>query len=163
VNEILSGASDNGADTQMFNLADMDITPCTGCKTCKKNGICILDDDMQKLYDEIQNSDAIVLGSPIYMWQVTAQTKAFVDRLYAFIKPDFNTRLNGEKKLVLAFTQGNPDADMFNSYFDYLTKMFGFLAYNVENTIVAAGTADKSDILSQEDVLKTARQIGKNL
>ncbi len=163
VNEIISGASDNGADTQMFNLADMDIAPCKGCKTCKKDGICILDDDMQKLYAEIQGSDAIVLGSPIYMWEMTAQTKAFVDRLYPFIKPDFSTRLNGEKKLILAFTQGNPNAEMFNFYFDYLAKKFSFLAFNVEKTIVAAGTAEKSDILSQKDILKTAKQIGKNL
>ncbi len=163
VNEILSGAADNGADTQLFDLAEMNIAPCTGCYECKKNGACILDDDMQKLYEQIQSSDAIVLGSPVYMWEMTAQTKAFVDRLYAFVNPDFSTRLNGEKKLVLAFTQANPDAEMFNFYFDYLAKKFGFLKYNVVDTIVAAGTRERSDIFAREDILKTAKQIGKDL
>ncbi|MEL4304632.1 flavodoxin family protein [Methanococcoides sp. LMO-2] len=163
VKEILSGASDNGADVQIFNLAKMNVAPCIGCYACKKDGTCILDDDMQKLYDEIQASDVIVLGSPIYMWEMTAQAKSFVDRLCAFIKPDFSTRLNGEKKLILAFTQGNPDSEMFNFYFEYLAKMFGFLAFNVEETIVVTGTVERSDILSQEFILETARQMGKDL
>jgi multimeric flavodoxin WrbA len=43
---------------------------------------------MQELYGEIQNADVVVLGSPVYMWQMTAQTKLFVDRLTAFLTPD---------------------------------------------------------------------------
>ena len=97
------------------------------------------------------------------MWQVTAQTKTFLDRLVLFLKPDFTSRLNGPKGLVLAFTQGNPDVNAFKTYFDYLENLFSFLHYDVRGTIVAAGTRQEDDILKQADVLEKARDMGMRL
>jgi len=163
VKEILAGAEENGAETKAINLAKLEIKPCKACYACKEEGICVIDDEMQPLYDEIQAADAIVIGSPIYMWEITAQTKLFVDRLMSFIKPDFSTRLNGNKKLVFAFTQGNPDPASFKPYFEYMEKLFGFLHFDVQGSIVAAGTHEKDDILQQAEVLEKAKEIGKKL
>lgn len=163
VHAILDGAAEHGAEKSFFKLADMDISGCKSCYTCKTKGRCVIEDDMQALYDEIQASDAIVLGSPVYMWQVTAQTKLFMDRLIAFIAPDFSTRLNGPKKLILAYTQGNPDEKSFQTYFEYMEKLFAFLHFDVKATLAATGTRDKNDILGQADLLDTARTIGADL
>jgi multimeric flavodoxin WrbA len=163
VKTILHGAEANGAETRHYKVARMNISPCFGCMDCRESGICIHEDDMTPLYDEIQSSDAIVIGSPVYMWQVTAQTKTFLDRLVLFLKPDFSSRLKGPKGLVLAFTQGNPDVNAFKTYFDYLEKLFSFLHYDVRGTIVAAGTRQEDDILKQADVLEKARGIGMRL
>jgi multimeric flavodoxin WrbA len=163
VKTILQGAEANGAETRHYKVARMNISPCFGCMDCRESGICIHEDDMTPLYDEIQSSDAIVIGSPVYMWQVTAQTKTFMDRLVLFIKPDFSTRFKGPKELILAFTQGNPDMQAFRTYFDYLEKLFSFLHYDVMGTIVAAGTRQENDILQQAEVLEKARQMGRSL
>lgn len=163
VNAILEGAAENGAETKVYNLSKMDINPCKGCMTCKIEGKCVIDDDMQQLYDEIQAADAVVLGSPLYMWEVTAQTKLFIDRLIAFINLDFSTRLNLPKKLFLAYTQGNPDPNNFKQYFDYMEGLFSFLHFDVQGSIVAAGTSNPGDILQQADVLAKAKEIGKSL
>ena len=163
VKAILQGAEANGAETRHYKVAGMNISPCLGCMDCRESGICIHEDDMTPLYDEIQSSDAMVIGSPVYMWQVSAQTKTFLDRLVLFIKPDFSSRLNGPKGLVLAFTQGNPDVHAFKTYFDYLENLFSFLHYDVKGTIVAAGTKQENDILQQADVLERAREIGMSL
>ena len=163
VKSILQGAEANGAETRHYKVARMNISPCLGCMDCRESGICIHEDDMTPLYDEIQSSNAIVIGSPVYMWQVNAQTKTFLDRLVLFVKPDFSSRLNGPKGLVLAFTQGNPDAHAFKTYFDYLERLFSFLHYDVVETIVAAGTRQENDILQQPEVLEKARGIGMSL
>ena len=163
VKAILQGAEANGAETRHYKVAGMNISPCLGCMDCRESGICIHEDDMTPLYDEIQSSDAMVIGSPVYMWQVSAQTKTFLDRLVLFIKPDFSSRLNGPKGLVLAFTQGNPDVHAFKTYFDYLENLFSFLHYDVKGTIVAAGTKQENDILQKADVLERAREIGTSL
>ena len=163
VKTILQGAEANGAETRHYKVAMMNISPCPGCMDCRESGICIHEDDMTPLYDEIQSSEAIVIGSPVYMWQVNAQTKTFLDRLVLFVKPDFSSRLNGPKGLVLAFTQGNPDPHAFKTYFDYLEKLFSFLHYDFRETIVAAGTRQENDILQQTDVLEKARKIGMSL
>lgn len=163
VKAILEGAGEKGAETKHYKIAKMNISPCLGCMDCRESGVCVHKDDMTPLYDEIQSSDAIIIGSPIYMWQVNAQTKTFMDRLVLFIQPDFTTRLNGPKRLVFAFTQGNPDAQAFKSYFDYLEKLFSFLHYDVKGTILAAGTRELDDIQEQESLLQQARELGKAL
>jgi len=163
VSTVLEGAKKSGAATRLFKLADMDIADCVSCYACKKKGTCVIEDDMHMLYDAIQEADAIVLGSPIYFWQVNSIVKRFMDRLLPFIAPDFSTRLNGPKKLLFAYTQGNPDAVKFQPYFDYLEKLFSFLHYEVQGTIAANGTRQFNDILANQDLLDTARAAGVKL
>ena len=163
VKTILESASENGAQTAFYKLTEMNISLCLGCFNCRKTGACVTNDDMQLLHKEIQASDAIIIGSPVYMWQVSGQTKLFMDRLLPFIKPDFTTRLNGKKRLFMVFTQGNPDKNSFKPYFEYIENLFSFLHYDVKDTIVATGTREKNDILDQTDMLEKAREIGKNL
>lgn len=160
---ILEGAASNGMETRFYKLAKMNISFCDGCMVCREKGICGINDDMEILYDEIQNADVMVLGSPVYMWQLNAQAKTFLDRLAVFIKPDFSTRLKGKKRIVMAFTQGNADPKAFQLYFDYLEKLLSFLHYDVKETIVVTGTRDKDDILGQTEVLEKAKTIGKML
>jgi multimeric flavodoxin WrbA len=163
VKTILDSASENGAETTFYKLTAMNISHCLGCFNCRETGTCVTKDDMQLLHKEIQDSDVIILGSPVYMWQVSGQMKLFMDRLVPFIRPDFTTRLKGKKSIFMVFTQGNPDVSSFKTYFEHLENLFSFLHYDVQGTIVAAGTRDKNDILQQVDILNKARQIGKKL
>jgi multimeric flavodoxin WrbA len=163
VKTILESASGNGAETKFYKLTEMNISHCLGCFNCRETGTCVTNDDIQLLHKEIQSSDVIIFGSPVYMWQVSGQTKLFMDRLIPFIKPDFTTRLKGKKSIFMVFTQGNPDKNSFKLYFEYLENLFSFLHYDVKGTIVAAGTRDKNDILQQTDMLEKAREIGKKL
>mgnify|MGYP006308885257 CR=1 FL=1 len=163
VKAVLDGAAEQGADTQFYKLADLDFSACRGCITCREDGVCTINDDMQRLYKDIQAAEVLVIGSPVYMWQVSAHTKAFMDRLVPFIDWEFETRLNSKKRLVLAYTQGNPDADAFREYFNYQERLFKFLHFDVKQTLVAAGTRDKKDIESQPEVLEHARQCGRRV
>jgi multimeric flavodoxin WrbA len=71
------------ATVKQFRLAELDIHPCIGCGNCEKEGICVINDDMQMLYAHIAESDTIILASPIYFYGLTAQAKAFIDRCQA--------------------------------------------------------------------------------
>ena len=91
VNKILEGAKEQDAETQAWYFCDLDIKPCRGCLGCHKGeGGCVINDDMQKIYDAFEHADAIVFGSPIYMGQMSAQAKIFTDRLFAQISPRFS-------------------------------------------------------------------------
>ena len=163
VRAILEGAAEKGADTKFYKLCKMNISLCLGCFSCRETGTCVTRDDMALLLEEIQHSDAIILGSPVYMWQVSGQTKLFMDRLVPFIKPDFTSRLKGKKRLFMVFTQGNPDEQTFKVYFEYLENLFSFLHYDVKGTMVVTGTRDQNDILQQAKVLEKAKNLGKDL
>ena len=118
VEKILEGARSAGADAQLFCASQLSIEPCQGCLGCTDGSGCILTDDMQQIYTALADADALVFGAPIYMGQMCAQAKAFTDRLFAQITPRFSPRFkeyNAGKRLVLAFTQGNPNADMFRT------------------------------------------------
>ena len=144
VDKILEGAREQGSEVQAWCSCDLDIKPCQGCLACHQhdNQGCVINDDMQKLYDALEHADALVLGSPVYMGQMSAQAKTFVDRLFAQINPRFSPHfkeLAVRKKLFLVFTQGNPDPTMFQAYFDYTEHMFRLLEFDVSGVHVVAG------------------------
>lgn len=163
VEEMLKGASDVGAETKSFNLDKMNITACKACQHCKSNeGECATDDDMQEIYKELKEADAFILGSPIYMWQMSAQAKLFTDRLYAFFTPGFEEKY-GKKDMALVFTQGNPDKDAFSGYYNSTKDMFGFLGYNVVDMLSSYDNNVPGAVKDKKDVLEKAREIGKKL
>lgn len=143
VNKILEGAEEQGAETSTFSFSDLDIEPCRGCWACHKSDLgCVINDDMQKIYHVLKHADAIVLGLPIYMGQMSAQGKIFTDRLFARFSPRFSPffKENAVKqKLILSFNQGNPDAGLFKVYTDYTKHMFEVLEFDVKEVPVITG------------------------
>jgi multimeric flavodoxin WrbA len=161
VRQVLDGAKNAGANTQFFSAGELDIKPCQGCLGCTKGEGCVIKDDMQKIYAALKTADALALGAPIYMGQMSAQAKAFTDRLFAQITPRFSPRFkeeNAGKKLILVWTQGNPDGDKFKEYLDYTKKMFGMLEFDVRDAVIVAGTrsAAASEQTGLGDALKSA-------
>ncbi|MEM2944514.1 MAG: flavodoxin family protein [Methanomassiliicoccales archaeon] len=102
---------------EWVDLGSLEIEDCRGCLVCKDSNRCCVKDDMQLLYDKIQMSDFLVLGSPIYMGAETGRFKSFIDRLYAFLrftneKGLFESSLNKGKKAIIVFTCGRKDGDI---------------------------------------------------
>ncbi len=80
---VMQGVIDAGSGRELVRAANLDIHPCLACGGCTETGVCVVRDDMQQLYEKIDNADLIVIGSPIYFYGVTAQAKAFIDRCQA--------------------------------------------------------------------------------
>jgi multimeric flavodoxin WrbA len=162
VNKILEAAEKQGAEVQSFCFGDIEIGPCCGCSSCKKGaGVCIINDDMQKIYASLKDANAIILGSPVYMGQMSAQAKIFTDRLYACFMPKFSPYYKEgapKKRMALVFTQGNPDANLFKAYFDYTKNMFQMLEFDVKGVWVAAGMRN-GPLSERNDFFDTAKDI----
>jgi multimeric flavodoxin WrbA len=143
VEQILAGAAARGAETEIFYAGALDIKPCRGCLACAEADGCAVNDDMRALYAALEGAGALVLGAPVYMGQMSGQAKVFTDRLFARISPRFSPHFkeeNAGKKLLLAFTQGNPNPEMFREYFAYTEKMFALLTFDVRETVLVTGT-----------------------
>ena len=78
---ILEGTAETGSETEMIDLCDMRITPCTACDACSLNGVCVNDDDVPSIIERMKEADGIVFASPVYIDNVTGQMKIFFDRL----------------------------------------------------------------------------------
>ena len=100
-------------------LSEVEVGPCIGCNACRKtSGVvlkgddgkeitvqrhrCVFDDDMQTLYDLIDDADEITVVSPVYFSGAPAQLKCLLDRL----QPYFWARMAAKKKAKAA-AKGN--------------------------------------------------------
>ncbi len=158
--EIIKGVGERGVQVKSYHLNDMNIGGCQSCYACRAQGHCVLPDDMQELYDEIANASGIIFATPVYMWQMTAQLKLLVDRLYPFLKADYSSYLTPGKKVVLAVTQGRTDTAMFHHYFEHVGKNLLFLGFGAYKILIAGGTHKPEDLLSQAAVVAEARHLG---
>ncbi|HBE80710.1 MAG TPA: flavodoxin family protein [Firmicutes bacterium] len=86
--QVIEGAKSVGAgvDTELVNLFDLNYKDCISCYACKlKNsksfGHCMVNDELKPLLERIEESDGIVLGSPIYYGNLSGQMRSFTDRL----------------------------------------------------------------------------------
>ncbi|NLG28026.1 MAG: flavodoxin family protein [Chloroflexi bacterium] len=66
-------------ETTYIGLASKEITPCDGCLSCNL-GKCRWTDDMNEIYEALQRCDGLILGSPVYMGQVSGIMKLMMDR-----------------------------------------------------------------------------------
>ena len=82
----LEGAASRGADTELVHLYDLNFKGCKSCFACKtiggkSYGRCAVKDDLTPFLKKIEQADAIILGSPIYIGTVTGELRSFMERL----------------------------------------------------------------------------------
>lgn len=72
-----------GIQTEMYQLSGHPIRGCIACYKCfeKKNGRCAVDKDVvNEIIEKMKQADGIILGSPTYFANVSAEMKALIDR-----------------------------------------------------------------------------------
>ena len=80
---------------ELIKVTDYDFSPCRSCWKCVRSGKCAIDDDMSKmLVPMLLKADVIVLGTPVYFNNVSAQLKAFMDRTWC-IKGGLRNKIGG--------------------------------------------------------------------
>jgi multimeric flavodoxin WrbA len=85
VNEALKAAAEAGWQTDTFFMSGKQVAPCAACGRCHREGACAIKDDMQELYVLMDKADGIILASPVYFGNVSAQAKAVMDRTFALL------------------------------------------------------------------------------
>ena len=74
--EAMEGAESVGAEAKLVHLYDYSYQGCRSCFSCKKkgntcNGLCAMRDDLRELLVEVLECDVLLIGSPIYLDDVT--------------------------------------------------------------------------------------------
>ncbi|GAB6163130.1 flavodoxin family protein [Desulfothermus naphthae] len=81
LNMVLEPIKAAGIDTELIELMDYNIKLCKACNKCLIRPECsIKDDDMGIIAQKMLESDAIIIGSPVYFGNVTSKLKIFMDR-----------------------------------------------------------------------------------
>jgi len=83
VKKALQFCRNEGAEVKLCRLTDLNIRPCRGCYKCiRYRKGCSQQDDMQFLLDHIAEADGVVLGFPVYVYNMPGIMKMIQDRIY---------------------------------------------------------------------------------
>lgn len=82
---IAKGAISAGACVETLFMHDLQIQPCQACWGCQleKSTGCVIQDEMQSVYLKLIRAKAWVIASPIFSFNMSAQTKLWLDRCFA--------------------------------------------------------------------------------
>ena len=92
------------------------------CGLSRKSGKCVQKDDLTILFQEMTTHDAVVMGTPVYWYHVTAQFKMLVDRLYCFLEFGENPE-TGEQTMKSEFPA---DKNLSLSFLVAILNLRGF-------------------------------------
>ncbi len=154
------GARGAGANVDFVRLGEKAIKPCIDCRKCWEKGRhCVLEDDMDALYEAIDNADILVFAAPLYWYTWSAQIKALWDRLLPYASDKASTNLSG-KGCVLLAAGGDVASDIFEGIDFALAKSAALLGMKILGKIHAYGVHGPDDI-EGTDRLEEARKLGR--
>jgi len=121
----IEGAREAGAEADKHIVVDLDINGCLGCFSCwwKTPGRCVQRDDMDWILPGINDSDILVMGTPVYGRNTTHYLQRLVERTFLNTLPEMYIedgttrhprRTKKMQRIVLAATCGFPDLVNFD-------------------------------------------------
>ena len=160
----LDAASTKGAETEIVDVNKLTITPCQGDNYCKEHDSeCALNDDMQDIYQKIEEADGIILASPIYFCDVNAQAKLVIDRLYSYFMNPKYSELFSNKQVSIIATHGAAPLEAFESSLNTQMAAFEVLGFKTGDIINLDDNNVPGAINDKNEQLQKARDLGENL
>jgi len=159
------GAKAEGGEADVVSISHLKIAPCNACNSCitKPEAGCVIKDDMQTLYQKLKDAQGIIFATPIYWFNMSAQMKLLIDRVYAMQNSEGYFAFKG-KNVGVILTYG--DEDVFASGgINALRSFQDIFAYVKANLVGAVyGSADKvGDVQTNRKLLQKAYDLGKRL
>jgi len=154
------------ASVETFALSELTYNGCVNLFECKTRLTrCGQSDDLTPVLDSIENSEVLVLASPIYFTNLTGQMKLAIDRLFSFFVPDYPTaavksRLTPNRHLVLIQTQGEPE-NRYANILDQYSAGFKGLGYDNTHLIRAWNVREPTDISSDAEILSQCDSVAE--
>ena len=168
LDKFLEGLRDSKEETliKKVYLKDVNINHCIGCGYCEKTGRCFMRDDMDILYKDFDETDAVVIASPMFFNCVTSYTKTMIDRCQIFWSSKYvlkKSSIDRSKKRFGFFisVSGGPEEITDFGPAKAVIKFF-FKAINTEyrGDIFAANT-DNIKTWEREELMNKAYEAGK--
>lgn len=156
--EMLKVFDEEKIETEVIHVGNKAIRGCIACGSCKKNGKCVFNDDLvNEVAVKFENSNGLIVGSPVYFGSPNGTLISFLDRL--FYSTSFMKHMKVGASVVSCRRGGNTASfDVLNKYFTissmpvvsstYWNQIHGFTAEDA-----------KKDI----EGLQTMRNIAKNM
>lgn len=166
LNEVLKGARRLGAQTKKIILNDLLFKPCQACGGCDATGYCVIHDDMEVVYAALRRADVVVVSSPIYFGNISAQTKMMIDRFQCEWVRRFILGKNGNGKVkggVFLCVLGENDERQSRYARTAIRIFFNCVGAKYCAELISYGLSKKGSIKKMPGVMKKAFDLGKSI
>ncbi|MDR1013086.1 MAG: flavodoxin family protein, partial [Lactobacillales bacterium] len=140
-------------EVKMFTSTSLSILPCLGCSGCFYKGKCPQKDDLAYLAQEMEVSDLLILGSPVYLHDVTGDFTILANRLAYW---SHLLKLKGKNVLAISTCSGNGHITAVKEIYEVFT-LFGANVFLVAN----AAESSPDQLNNKEWIEKTCQKIVK--
>ena len=152
----------SGIETEIINIGARSIHGCIACGKCREKGNdqCIFSDDIvNECVDKIKEADGIILGSPVYFGNMTAQMKAFIDRVGYVCRP--NQLLKRKVCSSVVSVRRNGALSTFNTMNNFFTIAEAVV---VSSSYWNQGVGKEiGDVNEDEEGMNTMKTLGENM
>ena len=152
-----------GIETELFQLAGKKIRGCAACYKCMENKdlqCAVKDDILNDCIQKMTGAEGIILGSPTYFTDVSAEMKALIDRAGLVSKANGNIYKRKVGAAVVAVRRaGSIHAfDTLNHFF-LITQMIvpGSIYWNMGFGL------EKGSVEQDEEGISTMKALGENM
>lgn len=161
INTVFEELERKGIETELVSFGQEIIHPCKACFACSGKGNCVHQNDrFTQIFEKIVNADGIILASPSYSADVSANMKAFIERaaVVADVNPEILKHKVGASISVARRAGGLSALDTMNHFFlNHEMFIVGSTYWNI-----AYGQMP-GDVLKDEEGISTIRSLGKNM
>jgi multimeric flavodoxin WrbA len=151
-----------GHTVHHFFLSHKKVAPCIACDACHEDGVCVVQDDARKLLEAILLYDALLVGSPVYFRNVTAQLLGLFTRFHSIAhQHPFKNRLCFGGAIAVG---GSPSSQgiTLNIIYNFFLSM-GILCVPARLNGVSVVAREKGEVLHQPESLNSAKILGRNI
>ena len=159
VDGVLEAASGLGADTGKIILCQHTVHPCQGHVDCASRSVCSRNDDGVWILERFNAADVVILATPVYYYNVTAQMKAFIDRSYFYHTRGLRSRARRVGFVVVAADCGIGDTlYTLNQFVDWACDIPASGRFTLSGYAGAPG-----DVRRDAPLMEEARDLGRRL
>lgn len=163
IKEVFTVLKNENIDCEMIQLSGKTIYGCAACDQCyvNKDGKCVQKNDMvNEIIDKMKKADGILLASPTYFSNVSAEIKALIDRAGRVGRAN-NTMFKNKVGAAIVSVRRAGAIHAFNSinHFFFIEEMIvpGSCYWNI-----GIGK-EKGDVKEDEEGLKTMKTLGEKM
>jgi multimeric flavodoxin WrbA len=153
-------------DAQRIYTKDLEISSCAECRSCSRDGVCILKDKMQDIYDKLVHCDFLAVSSPIFFTTVSGNLKPLIDRCQRFWALKYELKrdiIKKRRKGIFISTAGYKSDEIFSCAKKVIRALFDVLYIDYDRDFLHSSIDHKGDIQKKEDALGEVFEYGRAL
>ncbi|MFZ2498716.1 MAG: flavodoxin family protein [Methanosarcina sp.] len=159
IGSVLELAKEKGFETDSVLLSTSEVGLCKACGACRERDFCVIEDDMEEIYEKMRTSDGIIVAAPVYMGNYPAQLKALFDRSVLLRRKDFALKNKVGAALSIGGSRNGGQEKTIQSIHDWMhihgmivvgdNAHFGGVAWNPV----------EEDAVGMQTVIETAKKL----